>query len=324
MPPSNADELAENPEAEVEPFVPQGGTADNIIIRDGVLIVTDLKYGTGVQVFAVGNPQAMLYAYGAYRAFADEYDFERVIIRIAQPRLEHFDVWEVTVEELLDFAEFIRERAAAAWTLNATRKATLKGCRWCRAAHNCAAVAYLMECSVGADMEFLETEFGEDEMSELRDSLAKEYRIRRAQFGNLSVEQMAKILPFRKVVENWFARLDYELERMAKDGKQIPGYKLVESRSNRKHVNDAKAKELYEFIGLNEADYMKSDLRSPAQMEDVLRDKLKLSRAGAPQVIESIVWKPEGKPTLVPLTDKRPPLDRKYSGAYDDEDDDEV
>ncbi|EMQ4336972.1 DUF2800 domain-containing protein, partial [Salmonella enterica subsp. enterica serovar Newport] len=64
MPRANPDE----PDEEPEEFVAQGGTADNIIIRDRTLIVTDLKYGTGVQVFAEGNPQALLYAYGAYRA----------------------------------------------------------------------------------------------------------------------------------------------------------------------------------------------------------------------------------------------------------------
>lgn len=324
MPPANADELEENPDAEVVPFAPQGGTADNIIIRDRVLIVTDLKYGTGVQVFAEGNPQALLYAYGAYRAFMDEYEFDRVIIRIAQPRLDHFDVWEVTVDSLLDFAEFIRERAAIAWSLTATRRASLKGCRWCKAAHNCAAMAYVMECSVGADLDLIDVEFGGYEMSQLRDALEEEYKIRRAKFGNLSVEQMAKILPYRKVVENWFARLDLALEREAINGKSVPGHKLVEARANRKHTNDAEAKDLYEFLGLTEKDYMKSELRSPAQMEEVIRDKIGLSRAGAPIVIESVVWKPEGKPTLVPLTDKRPPLDRKYSGAFDDEDDDEV
>ncbi|MCI2235222.1 DUF2800 domain-containing protein, partial [Escherichia coli] len=81
MPRANPDE----PDEEPEEFVAQGGTADNIIIRDRTLIVTDLKYGTGVQVFAEGNPQALLYAYGAYRAFADEYEFDRIIIRIAHP-----------------------------------------------------------------------------------------------------------------------------------------------------------------------------------------------------------------------------------------------
>ncbi|ENR0965427.1 DUF2800 domain-containing protein, partial [Salmonella enterica] len=320
MPRANPDEPDEDP---VE-FVAQGGTADNIIIRDRTLIVTDLKYGTGVQVFAEGNPQALLYAYGAYRAFADEYEFDRIVIRIAQPRLDHFDTWEITIDELLEFAEYARERIAAAWSLTAPRRASLKGCRFCRAAHNCAAIAYMMECAVGGDVEFLEAEFGEEEMSVLRDALAQEYKFRRAQFGNLTTEQMAKILPYRKVVENWFSRLDFELERRAMNGEKVPGQKLVESRTNRKFANEKDAIALFRFLDIDEDKYIERKLRTPAQMEEVLRDELGVSRAGAPTIIAGIVYKPEGKPTLAPLTDKRPPLDGKYSGAWDDEDDDEV
>ncbi|WOZ15247.1 exonuclease [Salmonella phage STP-3] len=320
MPRANPDE----PDEEPEEFVAQGGTADNIIIRDRTLIVTDLKYGTGVQVFAEGNPQALLYAYGAYRAFADEYEFDRIIIRIAQPRLDHFDTWEITIDELLEFAEYARERIAAAWSLTAPRRASLKGCRFCRAAHNCAAIAYMMECAVGGDVEFLEAEFGEEEMSVLRDALAQEYKFRRAQFGNLTTEQMAKILPYRKVVENWFSRLDFELERRAMNGEKVPGQKLVESRTNRKFANEKDAIALFKFLDIEEDKYIERKLRTPAQMEEVLRDELGVSRAGAPNIIAGIVYKPEGKPTLAPLTDKRPPLDGKYSGAWDDEDDDEV
>lgn len=319
MPRANPDE----PDKPAIPFAPQGGTADNIIIRDGVLIITDLKYGTGVQVFAEDNTQALFYAYGAYRAFSDDYEFDRVLIRIAQPRLEHFDVWEVTVDALLDFAEYARGQIALAWDLNATRRATLKGCRWCRAAHNCAAVAYMMECAVGGDTYFLGQEFGEAEMSALRDALKDEYKMTRAKFGNLTTVEMAKILPYRKVIENWFARLDFELEQRALKGEKIPGQKLVESRTFRKFKDEKDVVDLFEFLGLETSDYIKSEMRSPAQMEEILREKLGLSRAGAPVIIDQHVYKPDGKPTLVPLTDKRLPIDGKYHGAYDDEDDDD-
>lgn len=161
-------------------------------------------------------------------------------------------------------------------------------------------------------------------MSVLRDALAQEYKFRRAQFGNLTTEQMAKILPYRKVVENWFSRLDFELERRAMNGEKVPGQKLVESRTNRKFANEKDAIALFKFLDIEEDKYIERKLRTPAQMEEVLRDELGVSRAGAPNIIAGIVYKPEGKPTLAPLTDKRPPLDGKYSGAWDDEDDDEV
>lgn len=319
MPRANPDA----PDEEPEPFVRQGGTADNIIIRDRVLIITDLKYGAGVQVFAEGNTQALIYAYGAWKAFCDDYEFDRIIIRIAQPRFEHFDVWEVTIDELLDFARYVKERAAAAWQIKAPRKATLKGCRWCRAAQDCSAIAYLMECAVGGDTYFLDQEFGEDEMNELRRALAEEYKIRRAQFGNLTTVEMAKILPYRKVIENWFARLDFELESRALKGEKVPGQKLVESRTNRQFKDAAEAREHLLFLGLTEEDITISKMISPAQAEDIIREKMGVKRANIPDLIASQVFKPDGKPTLAPLTDKRLPIDGKYNGAYDDEDEDD-
>lgn len=323
MPWANADELEENPAAKKIPFAPQGGTADNIIIQEPRIIVTDLKYGTGVQVFAEGNTQALLYAYGAYSGFCHEYELTEVEIRIAQPRLGHFDVWVITVDELLDFAEYARARAKEAWSLKAPRKASLKGCRFCRSAHNCAAIAFTMECALGGDIEFLESDFGDYEMSALRDALSEEYKFRRAQFGNLSTDDMAKILPWRKVIENWLARLDTELEKRALNGEKIPGQKLVESRTNRKFSEQDRVIELFKFLDIPEDKYMKTELRTPAQMEEVLREELGVSRAGAPELMADVVFKPEGKPTLVPLTDKRPPIDGKYSGAWDDEDEDD-
>lgn len=319
MPVANPDD----PDSDDVPFVEQGGTADNIIIQKRRLIVTDLKYGKGVQVFAEGNPQALLYAYGAYLVHCAAHEFDEVVIRIAQPRLDHFDEWTVTIDELLDFVEYVRERAAAAWQIDAPRKATVKGCRFCLAAHNCPALAYVMECAIGGDTEFLESEFGGYEMSVLRDALAKEYKFRRANIGQLTTKEMAKILPYRKIIENWFARLDFELEARALKGEEIPGQKLVESRTNRRFRSEAEAKELLDFLGVDEDKYIISKMLSPTQLEDVIRESLGVSRAGAPKVLESVVIKPEGKPTLAPLTDKRPPISGKYTGAFDDEDEDD-
>lgn len=324
MPWANEDEVAENPDAVRIPFLPQGGTADNIIINDSRIIITDLKYGKGVQVFATGNTQALLYAYGVYRAFCDEYDIDTIEIRIAQPRFNHFDSWEITVGELLDFAEWARGQFKKAWDINAPRKASVKACIFCKASSDCAALAYLAECAVGGDTYFLDKEFGVKEMSELREALRDEYKMRRAQFGTLSTEEMAKILPLRRVIENWLRRLDQELEARASKGAKVPGHKLVESRTNRAFNDPERVIALFEFLDLDKDDYIKTELRSPAQMEEILRDKLGLSRAGAPAIIEKFVYKPPGRPTLAPDTDQRPPMDGRYTGAFDDEDDDEV
>jgi len=68
-------------------FPPQGGTIDNLIVKSGKLIITDLKYGVGVPVSADHNFQLMLYAYGAYLRYGIKYKIDRVVLRIAQVRL---------------------------------------------------------------------------------------------------------------------------------------------------------------------------------------------------------------------------------------------
>ena len=51
-------------------YIPGGfGTADCVIIGDGVLHIIDLKYGKGVPVSAENNPQMMIYALGAIKAY---------------------------------------------------------------------------------------------------------------------------------------------------------------------------------------------------------------------------------------------------------------
>lgn len=47
------------------------GTADCIVIADGVMNICDYKHGKGVEVSAVANPQMMLYALGALEIFDD-------------------------------------------------------------------------------------------------------------------------------------------------------------------------------------------------------------------------------------------------------------
>ena len=72
------------------PIPKQGGTADHIACEPGALTITDLKMGKGVQVFAKGNTQARLYALGAFYRWDEQYHFQRIVIRIAQPRLNQF------------------------------------------------------------------------------------------------------------------------------------------------------------------------------------------------------------------------------------------
>ena len=96
-------------------YVPDGfGTADCILLSGNTLHVVDLKYGKGVPVSAEENPQMMLYALGAYQAYSFLYDIRNIHLVIVQPRLDSITEWECSLEELLEFAEYVKDRAKLA------------------------------------------------------------------------------------------------------------------------------------------------------------------------------------------------------------------
>lgn len=85
-------------------WVPGGfGTADDIRITDGTCVVTDLKFGRGIQVFAEKNPQLMLYSIGAYVKYGWIFEFDKFVLRISQPRLQHFEEWPVSLGQLMQW-----------------------------------------------------------------------------------------------------------------------------------------------------------------------------------------------------------------------------
>lgn len=94
-------------------WVPGGfGTADDVRLADWRCTNTDFKYGTGHQVFAKKNPQLMLYSVGTYEKYKWAYEFGEFVMRIAQPRLDHWDTWTTTLEELLEWTRNVAVPAA--------------------------------------------------------------------------------------------------------------------------------------------------------------------------------------------------------------------
>lgn len=123
-------------------WVPEGfGTGDALIIADEVMEVIDLKYGKGVPVDAEKNTQMMLYALGALNQFGALYDIECVRMTIVQPRLDSVSTYELSVSELLSWAnDFVKPRAEMAWQGEGEFEAG-DHCRFCRAKANCSARA---------------------------------------------------------------------------------------------------------------------------------------------------------------------------------------
>ena len=255
------------------------GTTDAVILKGETLHICDLKYGMGVRVDAEENPQAMLYALGAYYEFDMLSDIKHVVIHIIQPRLDHISQWEISVPDLLRWAEWVKQRAEEALEADAPRVPGEKQCRFCRAKASCAALQKMTQDVIMADFDDL-------------DNAPKA--------NTLTDAQMRRALEAKPLIEGWLGAVEGLVKDRLTNGEGFPGYKLVEGKSNRQWSNVEEAEQvLGDLIG-PEASHTRKII-SPAQAEKVLGKK----RVGE---IADLIVKPTGAPTLAPESDKRPPI----------------
>lgn len=270
-------------------YVPEGfGTGDVVIVADDTVHVIDLKYGKGVGVSAVDNPQLRLYGVGAYLEHSMLYDIRKVKMTIIQPRLENISSEELTAEELLDWAETeIKPRAALAY---AGEGDFVVGdhCRFCRARKICRARAEY-------NLELTKLEFEEPAL--------------------LSDEKIGEVLKKADELAHWVKDVtDYALAQALK-GVKFEGWKLVEGMSRRKYADpDTVATRLY--LDGWEAD----EIYKPQELIGITDMTKLIGKAKFEQLLSDIVIKPEGKPTLVPETDKRPEISTVEAARNDFDD----
>lgn len=140
----------------------QFGTSDAVILAGDEIIIVDLKYGRGVQVYAEQNEQLMLYALAAYHEFSLVQDFATVRVCVHQPRLNHFDEWTCTVEDLLAFEQ--KAMAAAYHALQVAEfenpqayeshlRPSEDACRFCKAKGVCPALRDRVLSTVANDFQ---------------------------------------------------------------------------------------------------------------------------------------------------------------------------
>ena len=269
-------------------YIPQSfGTADCIIASDDVVEVIDLKYGKGVPVYADNNPQLKLYALGVLKKLELLYNPVDVILTIVQPRIDNISSWKVSVGELYKWADTeLREKAQLAWE----GKGDLQTGPWCKF------------CSVAARCKAL--------YEQTMEAAAED-------FGNpnlLTDEQLSELLGKIPTIKEHIETVQTYALDWALRGKQWPNFKLVEGRSVRKF--DADEKEIAETL-------FKA---YPQAADDVFYDmKLKgitalekiLGKKEFASLLGQFVVKPQGKPTLVPMSDKRPALDPTVNAVND-------
>lgn len=273
---------AEDPEAvllieqklKLSEYVPAGfGSSDSIIIWNDTCDVNDLKYGKGLRVDAEDNKQMMLYALGALCGPCELYNIRTVRMSILQPRLNHASTAEMQASGLLDWAKNVLRPAALQAFEGEGRLVTGPHCQFCRAAPRCRAL-----------LEKAQAETAKTSAPEM-----------------LDISELGDALQAADVLKNWAKKLEEHCLMLALEGTAIPGYKIVEGRSLRT-IKDQPA-----AIGrLLDAGFSAEDVCRPQELKTIT-DLEKLLRKGAfNDLLGDLVIKPQGKPTLVPQSDKRP------------------
>jgi hypothetical protein len=253
-------------------YVPEGyGTGDLVIVADDTLDIVDLKFGKGVAVSAEDNPQMKLYALGALALFDSLYDIKTVRMTIVQPRLESISTCEIANQELTRWA-VTELKPKAQLAINGEGDfCSGEHCRFCRARHTCRARA--------------------------------EEHLALAQYdfklpALLSNDEIAEILTVADRLSTWASNVySYATDLAINEGKEWTGFKLVKGRSNRKYTDEATVIKVCTENGYS--DIYKQSLKGITDMEKMLGKKQFNT------ILGNLVEKPQGKPALVPITDKR-------------------
>ena len=256
-------------------YVPDGfGTGDCLIIASPRLHVIDFKYGLGVLVDAYQNPQMMLYALGALRIFDCLYDITEVSMSIYQPRRENVSTWTISVDELMDWAEnTLRPKADLAYK-GEGEYSPGSWCQFCKAAVKCRARAE-------AKLDLARFEFAQPPL--------------------LSDAEIEEILEKLDDLTKWANEImAYAQDAAINHGKEWAGYKLVESRTNRKYTDEDAVARAAASAGYR--DIYKKTLISITEMEKLM------GKQTFKEILGGLIVKPIGKPTLVPASDKRPAI----------------
>ena len=258
------------------PWVPDGfGTADCIIIQGNTMDVIDYKYGKGVAVSAIDNPQEMCYGLGALNDYGFAYEIEKVRLHIYQPRINNVSVHELTADELLAWADEVLKPAADQAAQGKGKYSAGSHCKFCPHAGRCRELTktcsvYVVTHGVGRRIPVL------------------------APF------EVAEILAMEPMISLWLKRVKDQALSSMLHGEQVPGYKVVAGRGSRQWADDLEVAAALSSAGYAQEDITETKLLSVAQMEKALGKK-KVAELVGGQILTHT-----GAPTIALETDKRP------------------
>lgn len=263
-------------------WVPQGfGTGDTVIVADDVLTIIDLKYGVGILVEAEKNPQMMCYALGALQLFDGIYDINKVSMTIFQPRREHISTFEITKEELLKWADTILAPTAQLAASGGGEFKAGAHCQFCKGKATCRKRA--------------------------------EYNLELARYdfempATLEDEEIEVILSKVDELIAWGSDIKEYALQSALSGKQWNDWKLVEGRSNRRYTDETVVADTVKAAGYDPYEHKVLGITAMTKL---------LGKTKFEKLLGGYLEKPQGKPTLVPMSDKRPAINKAAEAADD-------
>lgn len=256
-------------------YVPESfGTGDVVVYYNGTVEIIDLKFGKGVEVSALNNPQLRLYGLGAYELLKDFEDIHTIKMTIVQPRLNNISSESVDADDLVE------------WGLNTVKPQAIKAyngvgefhagshCRFCKIRHTCRARAEAND--VNADDMKAPATLTDDELSEL-------------------LHKLPDIKRWASDVEDYCKQQAYENNR------NFNGWKVVEGRATRKYVDD---EQVYERL----KEHYDPQEVTETKVLSISKLEKQLGKKKVSELLSDLVTKPQGKPALVTEDDKRQPI----------------
>ncbi len=255
------------------------------------LVILDWKFGKGIEVFP-DSAQLKAYALAKLKNPKILNNFDEVTIIVGQPRLYAGELFKEQIFQPNDLLDWAGEKLVPSLKqINADTaiyQPCDKACQWCKGKITCKA-RHSHNMQTAQDV----------------------FKVHAKIPDQVDLGEMTELLSKARDLNKYISDIEVFLVTRLKNAKPVPGYKLVAGRSLRKWKNeDDTRKYLLEEAHADWDDIHTSKFKSPSQIEKVL------GRVNArEESFQELIFKPEGKPTMVQESDKRPAL--SYETAED-------
>ncbi len=262
---------------------PMFGSADYVGVTGTVLDVADLKFGKGIAVSAENNAQLLYYGVGVWLWLLENRPalaakIKTVRLHIIQPRInDEPSVWTIPLIDMLMWAEEVLKASVDDIVADTTRFKAGSHCGFCLAKGIC-------------------PELANEAMKAAKNAFPP------AAPPLMSDEDIGLALTRAELLSMWLNGVRAEAETRLKNGKSVPGWKLVVKRGYRQWTDENETLSFLSDIVENTPTMFMTEpkLLSPAQVEKKLK-----ALGEDPSIIDPLVSAPETGTTLVPEDDKR-------------------